>query len=201
MTERWIYSVMSLSVLGFVGYMISLLFGFKENAKMVQFISVLTVIVITLQIIAPITNAVGNFFGRIDGFFDTIDKVALINSGGWDLPVSGGWISQEYKGKDHNGLDIAIPENTPVLASTDGIVSKTGWSDIYGQFIVVDYDNGIKVMYAHNKDILLQEGMPTIKNTVIAKSGNSGRSSGAHLHLQTYENDKIVSPEKFFRVP
>lgn len=165
---------------------------------MVRFISILSAVVLTLQIIGPASRSVTGFFGKVDNSLVRIDRILLTGSGGWELPVSGGKISQRFDGENHHGLDIAIPEGTQVRAAQDGIVSRVEWSDIYGQLVVVDYDNGIQVLYGHNKDILIGKGYAVVKGTKIARSGNTGNSTGPHLHLEVYENGNIVNPEKFF---
>jgi murein DD-endopeptidase MepM/ murein hydrolase activator NlpD len=168
MVERFIYNAMTVGTLGFIGYIISLIFGFKENARMVKFISCLSLVVITLQIVSPAAKATTEFFGKVDSSISRLDKLFIANTGGWMPPVSGGTVTQRFNGVDHHGMDIAVNEGTPVYASHDGKVSRAEWSNLYGQLIMIDYDNGLQVLYGHNRDILLSKGLPVVKGTKIA---------------------------------
>jgi len=103
-------------------------------------------------------------------------------------PVSGGVRSQGLHG--YNAIDIAAPIGTPVLASASGevILSKYSegnpWFGGYGNYIVLKHDNGTQTVYAHLSDNLVRRGWRVVQGQVIGYVGNTGRSTGPHLHFE-----------------
>lgn len=87
--------------------------------------------------------------------------------------------------RGHNGVDAALWEGTPVLAAADGVVSKAG-NDAggYGEYIKVRHADGSETLYGHLSKRLAQLGDNVAEGQVIGKSGNTGNSSGAHLHFE-----------------
>lgn len=104
----------------------------------------------------------------------------------------GGW-STEF----HNGIDIACNYGTPVLATADGIVTFAGWDSAYGQKVEIDHSNGIVTFYGHNSRLMVKSGDQVKKNDMISYSGNSGRSTGSHLHYGAIINEKNADPLTF----
>lgn len=104
----------------------------------------------------------------------------------------GGW-SQEF----HNGVDIACDYGTPVRATADGTVTYSGWDGVYGRKVEIDHGNGIVTFYGHNSKLIVKVGQEVKKGEVIAYSGNSGRSTGAHLHYGAIVNGKNTDPLLF----
>jgi len=84
----------------------------------------------------------------------------------------------------HQGWDIACPSGTPVYPTQMGIVLFAGKYKGYGQLVAVDHRNGYVTLYAHNSRLLVQTGQPVDSITCIALSGNTGRSTGPHLHYE-----------------
>ncbi|MCO1601692.1 M23 family metallopeptidase [Desulfosporosinus nitroreducens] len=107
----------------------------------------------------------------------------------------GGW-SKEF----HNGIDIACDYGTPVLATADGVVTFAGRNSIFGLRVDIDHGQGITTFYGHNSRLLVKEGDHVKKRDVIAYSGNSGRSTGSHLHYGTVVNERNVDPLTFTEV-
>ncbi|NLM22366.1 MAG: M23 family metallopeptidase [Peptococcaceae bacterium] len=97
----------------------------------------------------------------------------------------------------HDGVDFAANYGTPVYATADGIVSFAGWDYGYGRKIVINHGNGIITFYGHNSKLLVSTGAKVKKGDMIAYSGNTGRSSGPHLHYGAYVNGKSVNPLTF----
>lgn len=116
----------------------------------------------------------------------------ITSSFGYRKNPFGGW-SKEY----HNGIDIACNYGTPVLATADGIVTFSGRNPVYGLRIDIDHGGGITTFYGHNSRLLVKEGDKVNRYDVIAYSGNSGRSTGAHLHYGTIVNGENVDPLSF----
>lgn len=107
----------------------------------------------------------------------------------------GGW-SNEF----HNGIDIACNYGTPVLATAEGTVTFAGRNSVYGLRIDIDHGQGIVTFYGHNSRLMVKEGDKVKKNDLIAYSGNSGRSTGSHLHYGTIVNGKSVDPLTFTKI-
>jgi murein DD-endopeptidase MepM/ murein hydrolase activator NlpD len=118
---------------------------------------------------------------------------------GWPLTVEG-FVTAEYAGRgSHPGVDIAVPLNTPVVATAGGTVKQTGRDAVYGHFIVVVHADGIETMYAHNGHLLVERGARVSRGEIIAYSGNSGRSSAPHLHYEVRREGLPVDPTPFLR--
>ncbi len=100
-------------------------------------------------------------------------------------PVNGGRKSQGIHG--HNGIDIAGPQGTPILAAASGrvIVAKnSGYNGGYGKLVIMVHDNGIQTVYAHLREVYVSSGQTVSQGSVIGEMGNTGRSTGSHLHFE-----------------
>jgi murein DD-endopeptidase MepM/ murein hydrolase activator NlpD len=97
-------------------------------------------------------------------------------------------------GKMHEGIDIAAEEGTPVRAATAGRVVFAGPRGTYGLAVIVDHGNGTRTLYAHCSKLLVVEGNAVDTNTIIALSGNTGHSTGPHLHLEVLKNGVPLNP-------
>jgi LysM repeat protein len=87
----------------------------------------------------------------------------------------------------YNGIDLGAPEGTAVLAAASGevIISRNyGWNGGYGQYIVIQHDNGTQTLYGHLSEIIVYEGYRVVQGQVIGLSGNTGKSTGPHLHFE-----------------
>jgi len=94
----------------------------------------------------------------------------------------------------HPGVDLRASINTPVTAARDGVVKETGTLEIYGHFIIIDHDGGYQSVYAHLNEVLVTPGQKVSAGDRIALSGNSGISTGPHLHFEIRRNGKPVDP-------
>ncbi len=101
------------------------------------------------------------------------------------------------KQKLHAGVDIAVSPGTPVRAPADGVVSFAGWDEFYGKLVSVDHGYGVLTRYAHNSQIYVQVGQKVSKFDVIAATGNTGRSTGPHLHYEVRVNGIPVNPMNY----
>ncbi len=100
-------------------------------------------------------------------------------------PVPGSRRSQGLHG--HNGVDLAAPVGTPVIASASGtvIVSREyGWNGGYGNYIVINHANGTQTLYAHNSRNIVVPGSSVVQGQVIGYVGSTGRSTGPHVHFE-----------------
>jgi murein DD-endopeptidase MepM/ murein hydrolase activator NlpD len=118
---------------------------------------------------------------------------------GWPLAIKG-FITAGFTGPDgHTGVDIAVPLNTPVVATADGVVKQAGSDAVYGSFVIITHAEGIETMYAHNGPLLVARGERVTRGDVVAYSGNSGQSSAPHLHYEVREGGTAVDPTAYLR--
>lgn len=97
----------------------------------------------------------------------------------------------------HTGIDIAVPTGTAILAAEDGVVITSGWDNSYGMYITIDHGS-IATLYAHNSKLLVSVGQQVKRGQTIALSGNTGNSTGPHLHFSVIdENGKYVNPRPY----
>jgi murein DD-endopeptidase MepM/ murein hydrolase activator NlpD len=97
-------------------------------------------------------------------------------------------------GRMHEGIDIAVPSGTPVVASASGTVIVAGWMGGYGNLVVVDHGNGIATAYGHNTSVTVGFGQQVAQGQLIAYSGNTGHSTGPHVHFEVRVNGSAVDP-------
>ncbi|RJQ65918.1 MAG: M23 family metallopeptidase [Desulfobacteraceae bacterium] len=97
----------------------------------------------------------------------------------------------------HKGIDVANRDGTPIAATADGIVSYVGHNGSLGQLLVIDHGYGIITRYAHLQKILKKRGERVQKGDAIALMGNTGRSTGPHLHYEVRVNGLPVNPQKY----
>jgi murein DD-endopeptidase len=97
----------------------------------------------------------------------------------------------------HTGIDLPLPIGTPVRSVADGIVRRASEDAVNGWVLVVDHGRGVTTAYCHNARLLVREGQPVPRGALIALSGNTGRSTGPHLHYQLELSDRPVDPLAF----
>jgi hypothetical protein len=101
----------------------------------------------------------------------------------------------------HEGLDIANKIWTPVIATADGVISLVGMRGDYGISIMIDhYGGAYTTVYAHLEDVTVEEGQVVRRNECIGYLGNTGRSTGPHLHYEVRQFDKVTNP-RYFLLP
>ncbi|MFA5577766.1 MAG: M23 family metallopeptidase, partial [Tissierellaceae bacterium] len=113
-----------------------------------------------------------------------------------------GTISSRYgmrRGRMHNGLDIAAKTGTPINAADGGKVVFAGTKGTYGKMVEIDHGNGYKTRYAHCSSILVKVGDKVYKGQHIANVGNTGNSTGPHLHFEVLKNGKNQNPANFVK--
>lgn len=100
--------------------------------------------------------------------------------------------------KMHNGIDIGVPTGTPVFAARDGTVTFAGAMGTAGNAVIVQHDNGLETRYYHLSQVEVVSGQTVTVGEQIAKSGNSGSSTGPHLHFEVRLNGTPVNPLLYF---
>lgn len=119
-----------------------------------------------------------------------------------DVYISGdyGWRTDPVNGKTrqfHEGLDICGPWKTPIVATGDGVVAGAGWDKDYGKCIRIRHANGLETFYAHLSEIDVKIGQRVKRGETIGLMGNSGRSTGTHVHYCVYKNGRIQNPNDY----
>jgi murein DD-endopeptidase MepM/ murein hydrolase activator NlpD len=97
-------------------------------------------------------------------------------------------------GRIHEGLDFAAPMGSPIRAVSSGRVVYSGWATGYGYVVIVEHQRGLRTLYAHNSKLLVRVGESVGKGEVISRSGNTGNSTGPHLHFEVQVNGRPENP-------
>lgn len=100
----------------------------------------------------------------------------------------------------HKGLDIAVPFGSDVIATAAGTVIFSGQKGGYGNCVIVSHGNGLATLYGHLSQLVAKTNEKVKVGQVIAKSGNSGRSTGPHLHYEVHKNNAPVNPKLFMNL-
>jgi murein DD-endopeptidase MepM/ murein hydrolase activator NlpD len=97
-------------------------------------------------------------------------------------------------GRMHEGIDLAVGVGTPVVSAAAGTVIVAGWMGGYGNLVVVDHGNGVSTAYGHNTSVTVGVGQSVAQGQLIAYSGNTGHSTGPHVHFEVRINGSPVDP-------
>jgi len=97
----------------------------------------------------------------------------------------------------HAGVDLPTPPGTSVRATADGVVRRASSDGLNGRILIVDHGRGVVTVYCHNDQLLVRDGDRVHKGDVVARSGNTGRSTGPHLHYQLELAGEAVDPLRF----
>jgi murein DD-endopeptidase MepM/ murein hydrolase activator NlpD len=100
--------------------------------------------------------------------------------------------------KFHNGMDFSANIGTPVYATGDGIIKKAGWQSGYGKIVVVNHGFGYETWYAHLNKYNVRVGQKVVRGEVIGEVGNTGKSTGPHLHYEVHLKGKVVNPVNYY---
>ena len=100
--------------------------------------------------------------------------------------------------KMHKGMDFTAPIGTEIYATGDGIVEKVGWVGGYGRTIMINHGFGYKTRYAHCSKYNCRKGQKVKRGDLIGFVGNTGQSSGPHLHYEVFKNNRQINPVNFF---
>jgi hypothetical protein len=123
-------------------------------------------------------------------------------------PILSGWLSSRYgtridpfSGKKawHEGVDFAGKAGADIVAVASGVVSWSGERYGYGKMVEVAHGDGVITRYAHNQENLVKVGDMVRRGDVVALMGNSGRSTGPHVHFEVHKNGRPVDPASYLR--
>jgi len=133
------------------------------------------------------------------------DKRSLYASTPSVWPVRG-WVTSPFGSRNspftgvqtfHEGIDIAAQTGTPVTAPADGLVIKAAFSSGYGNVVEISHGYGIKTLYGHNSRFNVKEGQRVKRGDIISYVGDTGSSTGPHLHYEVRLNGLPVNPVKY----
>lgn len=99
----------------------------------------------------------------------------------------------------HEGMDMSAEYKSPVYATGSGKVIYAGWRGRYGRLVEIDHGNGLKTRYGHLNRVLVKKGEQVDRTSLIGLLGNSGRSTGAHLHYEVIVNGRPRNPDRFIK--
>lgn len=139
---------------------------------------------------------------RANGILNELDRLNLYRIAAekapFDIPIKS---SFRYTsgfgprwGRMHNGTDFAGRHGTPIYSTADGVVTHAGWSSGYGRLIKIQHEFGIETRYAHLAKMRVKVGQRVSRGERIGDMGNSGRSTGTHLHYEVRVGGKAVNP-------
>ena len=117
--------------------------------------------------------------------------------GRYYLSSNYGWRNSPFntgKRTFHGGTDMASATGTSIYAALDGRVSYTGYNETYGNYVIITHHSGYKTLYGHMSAITCKTGQYVYTSTIIGKVGNTGMSTGPHLHFAVYKNGKSMNP-------
>lgn len=129
---------------------------------------------------APVKRATGILAATLNA-----PKGSATQVGYYVRPLVGGVRTQGVHG--YNGVDLAAPIGTPILAAAEGdvlIAKETGWNAGYGGYVVIKHANGSQTLYAHQSQVAVSPGQHVEQGQVIGYVGSTGKSTGAHVHFE-----------------
>lgn len=133
------------------------------------------------------------------------DQADLLGSTPSIWPANG-WVSSTFGYRRsaftgdvhlHKGIDIASQPGTDVIASADGVVAEAGYRPDYGNVVIIEHGYKLSTLYGHNSKLTVNVGQKVKRGERIAKVGNTGRSTGAHLHYEVRINETPVNPTNY----
>jgi murein DD-endopeptidase MepM/ murein hydrolase activator NlpD len=135
----------------------------------------------------------------IDDLFDTMKNLPVGSPLDGRINSGFGYRKDPFRSSIgfHSGVDIDAKFGDPVVATADGVVKKTGWQGSYGKTVVLQHEEGFETIYGHLSKISVEEGQKVKVGEVIGKAGNTGRSTGTHLHYEVVKDGKRVNPSIF----
>lgn len=100
----------------------------------------------------------------------------------------------------HYGIDIKGERGTPIKTTANGVVELARWNGGYGKCVIVKHENNLKTLYGHLSEISVKEGEKIECGSIVGKLGNTGRSTGPHLHYEIIKNGEKLNPIKYVKI-
>lgn len=141
-----------------------------------------------------------------DGDLDVLTERRIRQSTvDWRWPLEHVKVTSPFglrSGEFHDGLDLQAPTGTAVYAAQSGVVAYSGQKiKGYGNLVVLKHSGGLSTIYAHNSKLLVKKGQKVKRGEKIALSGNTGKSTGPHLHFEVRKGLSPINPERLLRGP
>jgi len=137
-----------------------------------------------------------DFLSSQEDRIQRMPSILPVQTDGFWVSSPFGWRADPFTGRRtfHNGLDIAGPSDAPIIAPADGTVIEIGRDRYMGKVVKIDHGSGITTLYGHlsRSDVKINEKVN--RGQMIARMGNTGRSTGTHLHYSVIKNDSYVDP-------
>lgn len=142
----------------------------------------------------------------IDGYSP---RQGSANAPKYVLPVSGGRVTSQYGWRTdpftgqrtfHGGVDIGLPEGTPIYASGAGVVIESGVKGGYGYAVMIQHDDGLVTLYGHASKLLVKKGQRVVQGQLIARVGSTGRATGPHLHFEVRKGEATIDPNSLVAI-
>ncbi len=171
----------------------------NNSTKMMR----LSVLRTRIELLSGEFEAAEQDFNEIQKYFEERKEILRSTPAKWPCY---GWVTSEFgfrydpftgEKTFHKGIDIATSIGIPVLAPADGVVVSTGFHSGLGNEIVIDHGFGIVTSYGHLNDMKVKVGDKVVRGQAIGTVGNSGRSTGPHLHYEVIINGINVNPRKY----
>ena len=124
--------------------------------------------------------------------------LSLVEQLRWPLSPQHVKISSPFgprKGRPHKGVDLSAPQGTPTLATLPGVVSRVAFeAKGYGHYVIIQHEQGLESRYAHHSEVNVKKGERLERGARVGEVGNTGRSSGPHLHFELRYKGKPIDP-------
>jgi murein DD-endopeptidase MepM/ murein hydrolase activator NlpD len=149
-------------------------------------------------------NVLSASFAEItDSLSNHVERLAATPS----IMPTAGWLSSHFTrnrlhpilhiSRPHEGIDVSAPMGAPIIAPAAGRVVRVGQERGYGNILEIDHGNGILTKFAHCSRIMVRPGQRVTRGQVVAAVGNTGLSTGPHLHYEIHVNGRVVDPLKY----
>jgi murein DD-endopeptidase MepM/ murein hydrolase activator NlpD len=131
--------------------------------------------------------------------WDTKPSILPVETDRFFITSGFGWRTSPFTGRRqfHRGMDISSRRGTPVIAPADGTISRVGRNPYIGRFIEIMHNETYTTLYGHLLETKVVKGQKVKRGKLIGLMGNTGMSTGHHLHYEVYENQKTVNPAHF----
>ena len=148
-----------------------------------------------------VANALSASFAEIN---DTVSSHKKRMESTPSIMPTTGWLTSHFSrsrfhpvlhvARAHEGIDVSAPMGSPIVAPANGVVRRVARETGYGNVLEIDHGNGITTKYAHTSRIFVRQGQRVTRGEKVAAVGNSGLSTGPHLHYEIHVNGRVVDP-------